>query len=266
VSHPPSFSAPPGFADTFWRWFAVHRDSLDYVQVNGGEPLLNARFRQFAEELLTADPPPRFTFGLITNLNTPPARLREMLPLLRALSERRRLRFGISQDSVGRRAEYIRFGLSWDRFADNLRMVLAECPAADVQIAPTMSALNVTSIEELLAWLDELGADVELRPSIVDAPAFQSPLILPAELRPYLERAIRLLERNGRWPAMRVQLEGLVSNLGVEEDGRGDERRRAFHAYFAELDRRRGSSFPAVFPELQPFWERCAALSDTRPE
>ena len=46
---------------------------------------------------------------------------------------------------------------------------------------------------------------------------------------------------------------------GIEHLGEGEiiGRRRSFHAFFAEADRRRGTSFIDVFPEMQSWWDDC---------
>jgi hypothetical protein len=36
--------------------------------------------------------------------------------------------------------------------------------------------------------------------------------------------------------------------------------RRDFHLYFSEYDRRRGTRFLDVFPEMEDFWHHCAFL------
>lgn len=251
------------FAETFWEWFDGARPSIEYVQFNGGEPLLQDVFYDAVERILSYDGPgPRPRVGVISNLNTPPHRLERLRRLLPALIERHDFRFGVSQDSVGERAEYIRNGLDWPRFDRNLRGLLRDFPGLDVQMAPTMSALNVTSIKDLMAYADEVsnecGAEIVMRPSIVMWPAFQSPLILPPAYASYLEEAIRFLERAGRWPVMRDRLGEIAEALPRAEGA--ERQRRLFRDWFEAYDRRRKLDFVKVFPEMEDFWRHCATL------
>jgi hypothetical protein len=258
-------AAPEGFEETFWRWFEEVKGDVGYLQINGGEPLINPRFYALVERLLASPESDHLQIGLITNLNTPPRRMADLLAVLGPLVERHQLRFGVSQDAVGERAEYIRNGLSWSRFDHNLRTLLTRFPRLDLQLAPTMSALNVTGIRDLLEYLDrlsgELDVDIVLRPSIVMDPKFQSPLILPGEYRCHLHGAIRFLDTIGRWPVMRQLLEQIEQ--AMEKVNAPERLQRQFHAYFTEYDKRRGLDFPAVFPEMKSFWEHCAHLCST---
>ena len=37
-------------------------------------------------------------------------------------------------------------------------------------------------------------------------------------------------------------------------------KKKNFYAFFAEHDRRRGTSFEQTFPEMQEFWQECKNL------
>ena len=248
------------FKKTFWEWFGNVKESIEYVQFNGGEPLLQKEFYDFLNQLLESES--NLKVGIITNLNTPEVRLKQLQTLLPLLLEKHEFRFGISQDSVGSRAEYIRRGLNWSRFDANLRALLRDFPQLEVQIAPTMSVLNVSSIKKLLVYLDELSneysANIVLRPSIVISPDFQSPLILPSTFSRYLEEAIDFLEKKGRWSNMRDRLYEILTAIQKMENT--DRLRRNFFSWFREIDRRHKKSFPDTFPEMKDFWKLCASL------
>lgn len=265
VRHDNPQIAPAGslFLETFWQWFEEELSSIAYVQFNGGEPLLQNEFYKFLTKILdSSERVGHLQVGVISNLNTPPGKLERLRKILPPLLERHGFRFGISQDSVGKRAEYIRSGLKWQRFDENLRALLADFPGLSVQIAPTMSALNVTSIKSLLIYAaqlsDQYGAEIIMRPSIVMWPDFQSPLILPKEYVRYLEDAIRYLEESRRWPIMRERLSEIRE--ATEKVRELDPRRKIFYDWFKEYDRRRKVSFLEVFPEMEGFWSYCARL------
>jgi hypothetical protein len=255
--------ADPLFNETFWQWFDGARRSIEYVQFNGGEPLIQKEFYTSLERILNfKGPTHKLQIGIISNLNTPAGKLDKLRQLLPQLLAEYSFRFGISQDSVGARAEYIRNGLCWSRFDENLRGLLRDFPGLVVQIAPTMSALNVTSIKDLMVYADrvseETGAEIVMRPSIVMWPEFQSPLILPPEYSEYLEETILFLERIGRWPVVRDRLREIIEALGRVEDVAA--KRKLFHVWFTEYNRRRRLDFVSVFPEMESFWKDCAAL------
>lgn len=245
------------FESTFKQWLSENLSSIDYLQVNGGEPLIQNEFYEWADIFLALPEGAGVQLGVITNLNTPPARLEQLLAILPDLHRRFRFRLGISFDAIGKRAEYIRSGLSWSRMESNLREIIARVPGLDIQLAPTMSALNVSSMPAVIDYVTELaestGARILFRPSIVMWPDHQSPLVLGGEFRVGLKEALERLE-GGRWPELRDRL----VEIGEAHLGDDDLRRRraAFHRWFTEYDQRRGTDFVATFPELEPFWRR----------
>ena len=251
------------FREIFWQWFEQEADSIEYIQINGGEPLIQNDFYEFLDRVLGRNRSGHpLQIGVITNLNAPASKMENLRSILPRLLEHCDFRFGISQDSVGTRAEYIRHGLKWDRFDSNLRILMKEFPKLSIQIAPTMSALNVTSIVQLLTYLDLLSKEFEreiiLRPSIVMFPNFQSPMILTTEYSEYLQKAVNFLERVGRWPEMSRRLKEIIT--AMQKVGDMDQLRKNFYIWFQEYDRRRKESFLTVFPEMEEFWRYCATL------
>jgi hypothetical protein len=249
------------FQEIFWRWFEQEADSIEYIQINGGEPLIQKGFYDFLDRMLTLRGRSKpLQIGVMTNLNASARKMERLRAVLPRLLKHCDLRFGVSQDSVGERAEYIRHGLNWDRFDQNLRGLIKEFPELSIQIAPTMSALNVTSIAGLLAYLDSLSREFDkeiiLRPSIVMFPDFQSPLILTTEYAAYLQEAIDFLARAGRWPEMARRLEELIEAMHKVRNL--DHLRRNFYLWFREYDKRRNESFLTVFPEMEGFWRHCS--------
>jgi hypothetical protein len=255
--------APPQFDRMFRRWLAENLSEVAYIQFNGGEPLIQDDFYDFIELVLSTPTKQSLQLGVITNLNTPPARLRQLLKVLPELHRRHAFRFGISLDAVGSRAEYIRFGLRWDRFDQNLRSLLDRVPDLDVQLAPTFSALSVTDTLGLIRYAQELEAHYRrpliFRPSMVMSPDFQSPLILLAEDYRHVDEAVDVLDSLGKWPELRDRLHELRDAAERFQDA--DRSRAAFYRWFTEYDRRRGLKFTSVFPELADFWRRCEELA-----
>jgi hypothetical protein len=257
---PVTAGTPPGFTENFHEWLSGCLDEVSYIQFNGGEPLIQEDFYRFAEMILTSDSDSHIKLGVITNLNTPPARLRQLIELLPSLHERHGFRFGISFDAIGSRAEYIRNGLRWERFDANLRTLLGAVPDLDIQLAPTMSALNVSSAPDIIRYAASIQsayrAHITFRPSMVMWPDFQSPLILLPDDYRWIDEATRLLEQAGAWPNLRQQLMEIKDAARRVPDP-GDLR-GTFHRWFTEYDYRRKTDFISTFPELADFWDACA--------
>lgn len=247
-------SPPPGFQDAFWTWFDGALPQVHYIQFNGGEPLVQPELYRTLERIARSSAP--VGLGVITNLNTPAAHFAKFCRVLPELLDRYSFRLGISQDSIGARAEYIRSGLSWNRFDANLRGLLGAFPALEVQIAPTMSALNVTSILHLLRYLDELsqefGPRILLRPSVVMSPEYLAPWALPPEYARCLADAVSYLGEIGRWPNMSERLSEIMRAM---TRGSAAEPASARFIEWARInDERRGCRITSTFPELAPLF------------
>lgn len=242
--------ASADFKKTFEIWLRKALPRIRYLQFNGGEPLLQKEFYRFLE--MVAPYRGRLQLGIITNLNTPDRAFGRFLAKLPELLNAFQLRIAVSQEAVGARAEYIRYGLVWRRFEDNLRLLLPALRGRTLHLAPTMSALNVTSFGGYVSFIESLahehGCDFFWRPSLVHAPAHLSPLIAGPEERRELSRLIARLEESGRWPDLRLWLQRLVDAIGSPRDV--GQRRLRLADWIARHDRGRATDFAAVFPEL----------------
>jgi hypothetical protein len=241
--------ADDGFAATFNAWFRRALPHIEYLQFNGGEPLLQAEFYRYLD--LIASEAGRLQVGLISNLNTPERQFVRFLDRLPALIEAFNIRIAVSQEAVGARAEYIRYGLVWELFEANLRRLLDHFRGRAIHLAPTMSALNLTSFDAYVGFIERLADDYDCefvwRPSLVHSPAHLSPLLAGTNERRTLENLVGRLQRTGRWLDLAAWIEHLARAIG------GCDRsiqRRQFEAWIARYDRVRKTRFEQVFPEL----------------
>jgi hypothetical protein len=240
----------PQFAAAFESWLRAALPRLQYLQFNGGEPLLQKEFYAYLD--LVESQRGRLQVGLISNLNTPERAFRRFLSRLPDLIDGFDLRIAVSQEAVGARAEYIRYGVVWTRFESNLRRLLAAVQGRPLHLAPTMSALNVTSFGDYVTFIETLAqqhdCDFVWRPSLVHEPAHLSPLVAgPSAVRRLADLAERL-GRSGRWPDLRRWLERLAQAL--DRGGGCPARRRQLADWIARHDRRRNTDFSTLFPEL----------------
>lgn len=273
------FSKPPiSFANGFWEWFAhTGRQSLKYINLLGGEPLLMDGFYDFLDRLENFYPlseNPEVVLSIVSNFNASPARLERFLARIPRLKQRFQIDLNLSMESTGPRAEYIRHGLDWSRWELNVRRLLAsEIDGVQISFQLATNALNVTSIEGFLrfakALYDEYRTPIFLRQNIISDPHWQSPLILTPDFAEYLDRACDFLQSVepemaslnhpwGSWSAYRGFLGGIARR--IREGGENGEARRKFFSWFSQYDQRRGLNFLETFPEYQTFWELTRTL------
>ncbi len=263
------------FDGAFWSWMDEALPHLEYLQFNGGEPFLQDEVYSILERIVSSSRANKnLHIGVISSLGLPKIKMNRLLKTLPTIVAKHNLRFGVSQDSVGERAEYIRSGLNWRQFDSNLQVLLETFPNLEIQLAPTMSALNVTSILDLLKYSHGLirahGERIVMRPSIVNWPSFQAPTLLPKSYSSYLAEAVNYLEKKSLWPNMASwlrEIEFAITNH-VDSDERNALRAKFFQ-WFSEFDLRRKRSFMETFPEMEAFWRVCedvASAQDGNPK
>jgi hypothetical protein len=274
-------SSDPRVQEYFWRWFdnnAVR--TLDVLNVLGGEPLLTSDFYEFCERLMTSvrkfrKSKGRLRFGIVTNLNLNPAQIERFLEFAPRLVEHVNLDLNVSMESVGRKAEYIRYGLNWELWERNLdRLLAARLPHTSVSFQMALNCLCVSSLKDFLQFAFEkyrrFDHPVYLRRNFVNEPRVHSPMTLPGEFAVYLEEAVRYLE------SVRAEVEHLDDGIGgwvdylrymrdlknsLEENQPTQMQMREFYRWFKTNDERRGTDLLSVFPELTRFWKECATVA-----
>jgi hypothetical protein len=152
----------------------------------GGEPTINVKFWRFFEELQQVNTE-HIEVEIVTNLS----HIDRVLKLLKEKNRFKKIRLLVSIDGIGSKAEFVRQGLKWNLFENNVQTILND---TDVFIG-FMGTINVLALDgliELLNWIKQLGdqSRVGYRSYIVHHPEFQKIDILPQHLRNNYRHAI----------------------------------------------------------------------------
>ena len=284
-------STPPSFHKYFWAWFEKIHLSLDRVIFIGGEPLLNPQFTDYVqriEAIMTAskrrglrnfDKHP-FRFHVISNFSVNDERFDRFLNLLPTLTENHHVVLEASCESFGPRAEYIRYGMNWDRFVHNVDRVLAvDSPRLQFGLQMAINALCVTSLTELLEWMFDLQNKhhtfIDCKENIVVAPEHLSPYVLTPDFALNLRKSIKFVEKTFanpkfsfydprfgkethlRWQPYLRFMTGVRNEILAAPHHHS--LRAQLHEFIREMDRRRGTNFLMTFPEYAGFMDHCAA-------
>lgn len=261
--------SPPNhqkYIDAFWQWWPeLHRSLLD-LRITGGEPLLTASTWRLLDEL-AADSAPQMAVSLNSNLGAPDHLIQRLIRSIAALKGRvRSFTLFCSVDSVGAQAEYIRFGLNFDRFMKNATTILEQTPSQSFQMSYmiTVNALSLPGLEELLRQIAQLKSKFPQHKIWIDTPYLRNPehqsvFILPATFDEYLIRAIQTIKELGFSETEVERFERILTVMRTHrfQGLKAWRLRRDFRRMFDEHDRRRGTNFQATFPEYKEFYQSC---------
>ena len=130
-----------------------YAETVEEVYFAGGEPLLMEEHYQLLEQLLESG---KQNTRLRYNTNLSQLHLRDK----KAIEYWKRfpdVTVSVSVDAVGVQVEEIRRGLRWEKLLSNFLKVKTECPHVQLEIAPTISNLNVFEIGSLHRFFVENG-------------------------------------------------------------------------------------------------------------
>ena len=267
------------YEDLFWKWFyETGRHSVQRIGIIGGEPLIMPKFYEFIDKLIAAykDLPNRqhkVSVWIVTNLNTPKLYFDKFIKNLPKITDVFNLEIHASMEATGKQAEYIRNGLDWNRFDENVRKLLATDHPFDFGFQIAVNALCIPHLKDYLIWVkslhDEYKRPIALKQNIVSYPDWQSPLILTQDFAYYLTDAIEWLhsikdemmsvnDELGQWKRYPKFLSGIASGiLSAKPD---DAKRKKFYQWYTKYDTRRELNFLETFPYHAGFWEICKSL------
>ena len=172
-------------------------------------------------------------------------------------------------ESVGSQAEYIRDGLAWDLWANNVEKVLTNGRIEGFHMMCTVNALCLDSLDQFLEcvmnWKREYGKDYPtFTLNILRFPSFQSPLVLPDSIRTqYKSRLQAWLDANTDDEFLhnmeRNQLQRLIDYLDIVKTphlgaAEQDVLQKDFKIFYTQYDHRRGKDFCSTFPALAEWY------------
>lgn len=271
--------APPSFNEKFWKWFnLVGRYSIKRFGVIGGEPLIMPEFYSFLDRAIESiseikhKRKDKITFWIVTNLNTPQNYLKKLLDYLPKISDIFNLEILVSMESIGKKAEYIRNGVKWERFIKNIDTILGNKNLNfDFGFIMSINVLNITSLKDFILFTKQLyekyNRPVILKQNLISYPSWQSPIILSEDFIPYIEETINYMDKHaknmpvvndikGTWPAYIKFLYTIIDSIKNKSIDRVADRKK-FAEWFDVYDNRRNLKLTEVFPEYKDFYNLC---------
>ena len=267
------------YVDAFWSWWPDVYPELEHFRMTGGEPLLDKNtYRVF--DYVLANPKPDLHLNVTSNFSVDEKSWQKYLGYVKQLCEGEKIEHFmqyVSLDSFGSQAEYIRHGLDFDLLWDRVNQFLTEIPGRNsITFIVTMNNLSVTGLPNLFAGIlglrkiySKTYQRVWFDTPVLRQPTWQSLQLLPESYMEQLEYLWAWMIRQIETEATRFQgfkdyeIARLDRDIAWMRDGQKlnveyiQQNKADFYRFFAEHDRRRGTDFLRIFPEMSTWWQEC---------
>ena len=254
------------YVEAFFAWWEsdLHR-TLQELRITGGEPLMSGDTWKLLDWF--KHNPGRSQTRLAINSN-----LGSGIDLDRLLTATQDIPLDLytSMESVGPQAEYIRDGLDYSAWVQNMIKLIHSGQLRGLHVMCTVNALCLEKLPDLLTvfmrWKQDYGADFpNFTLNILRFPSFQSALVLPSAIRNQHKNQLQQwLDQWGTDPMLheheRNHVQRLIDYLDVVKTPHSDAIDSAsllndFRQFYAQYDQRRGRNFAATFPKLKSWYD-----------
>jgi organic radical activating enzyme len=253
------------YSEAFFKWWEtdLHR-TLQELRITGGEPLMSGETWKLLDWFKNNRGRSSTRLAINSNLGAG-VNVDRLLDSVEGLT----VDIYTSQESVYTQAEYIRDGLDYAVWIDNVQKLLDSDRIRAVHCMATVNALCLDSLPSLLYQLLEFKQmysreRVSFTLNILRFPSFQSPLVLPNDLcTHYKDRLQDFLDRNRVNPYMHEHelnhLQRLIDYLDVVKTPHSDTFDRSslhndFGQFYRQYDARRNKNFTQTFPALADWY------------
>ncbi len=253
------------YVEAFFKWWESDlHESLQELRLTGGEPLMSGYTWRLLDWFIKNKTD--MQFALNSNLCAKEKLIDRLIEASHSISN---FQLYTSNESFGAQAEYIRDGLDWNQWTNNIDRILKDSNIKGLHMMCTINALCLNTLPQFLDYLMELkelcGEDFPtFTLNILRFPSFQSPLVLPDNIRQGygddLQEWLNTNKDNELLHQMEInQVQRLIDYLDVVKTPHNDAFdlpavRNDFKQFYTQYDQRRGKNFTETFPELAEWY------------
>jgi organic radical activating enzyme len=268
-SHPSAqlyrFGETNPYAEAFFQWWEsdLHQ-TLQELRITGGEPLMSGETWKLLDWFKTNKGKSSTRLAINSNLGAE-VDVDRLLDSIEGLD----VDIYTSNESIGSQAEYIRDGLDYKQWLFNVGRLAASKKIRELHVMCTINALCLDSLPEFIDELNRFkqiyGKEaISFTLNILRFPSFQSPLVLPDNLRThYRDRLANTLNKYKNSSLFHEHehnhLQRLIDYLDVVKTPHSDafdqpKLLNDFRQFHAQYDQRRGKDFCTAFPNLKEWY------------
>jgi organic radical activating enzyme len=254
------------YAEAFFRWWEsdLHR-TLDELRITGGEPLMSGYTWQLLDWFKNNKGRSKTRLAINSNLGTQV----DIDRLFNSIDSP--IDLYTSNESVGLQAEYIRDGLDWNNWANTIELICDNYSGVKLRGLHIMCTVNALCLESLTEFLDCIvqwkmcyGKDFpNFTLNILRFPSFQSPLVLPDEVRTKHKNNLELWLKNNNNQLLHQHeinhIQRLIDYLDIVKtphSGAAEQiiLQKDFKIFYEQYDVRRKKNFTYTFPNLADWY------------
>lgn len=256
------------YVEAFFQWWEsdLHK-TLQELRITGGEPLMSGETWKLLDWFKENQGRSQTRLAINSNLGMDCTKLLEFIHRVKDLPH---LEIYTSQEATEQQAEYIRDGLNYEQWLDNVEELLDHDVIKALHCMCTINALCLDSLPDLLDRLMEFkrtyGRErVSFTLNILRFPSFQSALVLPDYIRDqYRHNLTEWLKLNEGSPLLQEHeinhLKRLIDYLDVVKTPHSDafelpKLHNDFKQFYKQYDTRRNKKFVDTFPTLSDWFE-----------
>lgn len=268
------------YIEAFWKWFPELVNDLRVLRLTGGEPLLNENTFKIVQFFAT-EKKPHLELSINSNLGIPRQFLANLVDELSRMNENQHLkcfRLFTSIDTHGSHAEYLRAGLKYAYWSQNVDYYLKNQPWP-VTLMVTFSSLAPARFIDLLRdvltfnqkYPGKNGVGFEKRVQIdithLMKPEYLAAWILPTEYKIWVAQIIDFMETNrlenvgphGFYESEILKIRRIYAWMNAKDNTTPIAKfhRARFFQFTEQYLEREGKEFPAVFPEMTEYYGLC---------
>lgn len=257
------YNEPNPYVDAFFKWWEsdLHR-TLKELRITGGEPLMSGHTWKLIEWFKNNRGKSETRLAINSNLGFSREKTQEFIDAIDGLPS---VDLYTSNEAVGAQAEYIRDGLQYQQWLGNVRMLAESGKIRALHVMCTINSLCLDSLPEFLDQIVDLkkqyGRDFpNFTLNILRFPSFQSPLVLPDDLRTqYKNRLYGWMLHHRDTEVLheheRNHVQRLIDYLDVVKTPHADafelpKLQNDFKHFYQQYDQRRDKNFAETFPNL----------------
>jgi organic radical activating enzyme len=263
-----SFTDTNPYVEAFFKWWEtdLHK-TLRELRVTGGEPLMSGYTWKLLEWFKKNKGQSQTKLAINSNLGLDNEKLQDFLEAITDVPD---VNLYTSCESFKEHAEYIRDGLNYNQWFDNLVSAMKSGKVKQLHVMATINGLCLLSLprflEHMLDFKKGWGKDSLLFTlNILRFPSFQSPVIMPLEIRETCAKNLEKFLENYQFTPYLHQMEiehikRLVNYLREIDTPHEDGSNRSvlekdFKSFYSQYDTRRGKNFTKTFPELKEWYD-----------